>query len=99
VGVETLYNPSTGVRRYHEVENQFDARRQDWLLVGTVVKPWDESGNGEVRNILSKDYFLGHLPQVYMHEAVIDQDNNATWQQSFMDLTKKYLKTKPLPFT
>lgn len=94
VGVETLYNPSTGVRRYHEVENQFDARRQDWLLVGTVVKPWDESGNGEVRNILSKDYFLGHLPQVYMHEAVIDQDNNATWQQSFMDLDKEVPQNK-----
>lgn len=94
VGVETLYNPSTGVRRYHEVENQFDARRQDWLLVGTVVKPWDESGNGEVRNILSKDYFLGHLPQVYMHEAVIDQDNNATWQQSFIDLDKEVPQNK-----
>lgn len=94
VGVETLYNPSTGVRRYHEVENQFDARRQDWLLVGTVVKPWDESGNGEVRNILSKDYFLGHLPQVYMHEAVIDQDNNATWQQSFIDLNKEVPQNK-----
>ena len=94
VGVETLYNPSTGVRRYHEVENQFDARRQDWLLVGTVVKPWDESGNGEVRNILSEDYFLGHFPQVYMHEAVIDQENHVTWQQSFTDLNKEVPKNK-----
>lgn len=94
VGVETLYNPSTGVRRYHEVENQFDARRQDWLLVGTVVKPWDESGNGAVRNILSKDYFLGHFPQVYMHEAVIDQENHVTWQQSFTDLNKEVPKNK-----
>ena len=94
VGVETLYNPSTGVRRYHEVENQFDARRQDWLLVGTVVKPWDESGNGAVRNILSEDYFLGHFPQVYMHEAVIDQDNHVTWQQSFTDLNKEVPKNK-----
>ncbi len=94
VGVETLYNPSTGVRRYHEVEKQFEANRKEWLLVGTVVKPWDESGNGEVRNILSKDYFLGHLPQVYMHEAVIDQDNNATWQQSFIDLDKEVPQNK-----
>lgn len=89
VGVETLYNPSTGVRRYHEVEKQFEANRKEWLLVGTVVKPWDESGNGEVRNILSQDYFLYHLPQVYMHEAIIDQNKDVTWDSTFIDLDKE----------
>ena len=89
VGVETLYNPSTGVRRYHEVEKQFEANRKEWLLVGTVVKPWDESGNGEVRNILSQDYFLYHLPQVYMHEAIIDQNKDVTWDSTFIDLNKE----------
>lgn len=89
VGVETLYNPSTGVRRYHEVEKQFEANRKEWLLVGTVVKPWDESGNGEVRNILSQDYFLYHLPQVYMHEAIIDQNKDVTWESTFIDLNKE----------
>lgn len=87
VGVETLYNGTT--RRYHEVEKQFEANRNEWLLVGTVVKPWDESGNGEVRNILSKDYFLYHLPQVYMHEAIIDQNKDVTWNSTFSDLDKE----------
>ncbi len=87
VGVETLYNGTT--RRYHEVEKQFEANRKEWLLVGTVVKPWDESGNGEVRNILSQDYFLYHLPQVYMHEAIIDQNKDVTWNSTFIDLDKE----------
>ena len=87
VGVETLYNGTT--RRYHEVEKQFEANRKEWLLVGTVVKPWDESGNGEVRNILSQDYFLYHLPQVYMHEAIIDQNKDVTWDRTFIDLDKE----------
>lgn len=87
VGVETLYNGTT--RRYHEVEKQFEANRKEWLLVGTVVKPWDESGNGEVRNILSQDYFLYHLPQVYMHEAIIDQNKDVTWDSTFIDLDKE----------
>ncbi|MBQ2025168.1 MAG: hypothetical protein II215_01685, partial [Paludibacteraceae bacterium] len=89
VGVENLYNPETGIRRYHEVENRFDARRKEWLLVGTVVKPWDESGNGEVRNILSKDYYLNGLPHVYMREAVVDENNDVTWKKTFSELDKE----------
>jgi hypothetical protein len=88
VGVETLYNPTTGVRRYHEVEKSFDGRRAEWLLVGTVVKPWTDNGS-DVRNILSQDYYLNGLPHVYMHEAVIDDNNQVTWQKTFADLDKE----------
>jgi hypothetical protein len=88
VGVETLYNPTTGVRRYHEVEKSFDGRRAEWLLVGTVVKPWTDNGS-DVRNILSQDYYLNGLPHVYMHEAVIDDKNQVTWQKTFADLDKE----------
>ncbi|MED9995261.1 MAG: fibronectin type III domain-containing protein [Paludibacteraceae bacterium] len=86
VGVETLYNPTTGVRRYHEVINHFAANRDEWQLVGTVVKPWDAEHSDNVRNILSQDYFLYHLPQVYMHEAVIDENNNVSWKNTFESL-------------
>ena len=88
VGVETLYNPTTDVRRYKEVINHIDARRKEWLLVGTVVKPWTDNGD-DVRNILSQDYYLNGLPQVYMHEAVIDDNNQVTWQKTFADLDKE----------
>lgn len=86
VGVEELN--SGGVSRYDEVEQEFIARRDDWLLVGTVVKPWvtDEDGNiVDTRLIESGDYYKGHLPHVYMHEAVVE-DGNATWLNSFADL-------------
>lgn len=86
VGVEELN--SGGVSRYDEVEQEFIARRDDWLLVGTVVKPWvtDEHGNiVDTRLIESGDYYKGHLPHVYMHEAVV-KDGNATWDNSFANL-------------
>ena len=84
VGVEEL----GAMNRYTEVEQEFIARRDDWLLVGTVVKPWvtDELGNiVDTRLIQSGDYYKGHLPHVYMHEAVV-KDGNATWDNSFADL-------------
>lgn len=84
VGVEEL----GAMNRYTEVEQEFIARRDDWLLVGTVVKPWvtDERGNiVDTRLIESGDYYKGHLPHVYMHEAVV-KDDNATWLNSFADL-------------
>ena len=85
VGVEEL----GAMNRYTEVEQEFIARRDDWLLVGTVVKPWvtDELGNiVDTRLIQSGDYYKGHLPHVYMHQAVIDSKGQATWLNSFADL-------------
>ena len=88
VGVEELGEAV----RYTEVEQEFVARRNDWLLVGTVVKPWDvdEEGKQITRNVISNDYYLYHLPHVYMHEAkVVTNDENevtAEWQTSFANL-------------
>lgn len=88
VGVEELGEAV----RYTEVEQEFVARRNDWLLVGTVVKPWDvdEEGKQITRNVISNDYYLYHLPHVYMHEAkVVTNDENevtAEWQASFANL-------------
>lgn len=95
VGVEQL-----GANRYSEAEVEFTARRKDWLLVGSVVKPWelDEEGNqvfnnGEpkTRDFKSGDYYLNHLPHVYMHQARIDTDPETgdllvNWNESFAPL-------------
>ena len=86
IGVEKLI-----AENYSEAQVEFTARRNDWLLVGPVVKPWEEDENGNklttTREVVSGDYYLGHLPHVYMHEAVIDDKTNyATWQSSFADL-------------
>lgn len=93
VGVEQL-----GANRYSEAEVEFTARRKDWLLVGSVVKPWelDEEGNqvfnnGEpkTRDFKSGDYYLNHLPHVYMHEARIDTESGdvvVNWNETFAPL-------------
>lgn len=95
VGVEEL---NKGLDRYSEAEVEFTARRKDWLLVGSVVKPWelDEEGNqvfnnGEpkTRDFKSGDYYLNHLPHVYMHEARIDTESGdvvVNWNETFAPL-------------
>lgn len=95
VGVEQL-----GANRYSEAEVEFTARRKDWLLVGSVVKPWELDENGEqvldgynnkpkTRDFLSGDYYLNHLPHVYMHEARIDTESGdvvVNWNETFAPL-------------
>lgn len=94
VGVEQL-----GANRYSEAEVEFTARRKDWLLVGSVVKPWKLDENGEqvldknnkpeTRDFVSGDYYLNHLPHVYMHEARIDTESGdvvVNWNETFAPL-------------
>ena len=94
VGVEYLKD-----KNYAEVKTEFTARRHDWLLVGGVVNPFkvDEEGNVEkdsegnfvTRPMVSGDYYLGHLPHVYMHSANIGEekgDVKVGWDESFAPL-------------
>jgi hypothetical protein len=87
VGVEELNKE--GLERYTEVEQEFIARRHDWLLVGPVVKPWGD--DGKAREVVSGDYFLNDLPHVYMHRAEIKEnpkthEMEAMWNESFPEL-------------
>lgn len=94
VGVEELN--SGGRERYAEVEQEFIARRNTWLLAGAVVRPWelDDEGNivvkdgkKQTRLACSRDYYRWHVPQVYMHEATVDATTNTiTWGVEFPDL-------------
>ena len=90
VGVETL---NQDVPRYSEVEMEFTARRHDWLLVGSVVKPWDEANPGDTRNVESGDYFLYDMPHVYMHKAEAyikpNDEIEVSWHNSFPSLEVK----------
>ena len=86
VGVEYLKD-----KNYAEVKTEFTARRHDWLLVGGVVNPFkvDEEGNVVTRPMVSGDYYLGHLPHVYMHSANIGEENGDVkvgWDESFAPL-------------
>jgi hypothetical protein len=73
---------------------EFTARRHDWLLVGSVVQPWDEENYGQTRNMVSGDYYLNDLPHVYMHKAEVDinPENGqieASWESSFSNLEEE----------
>ena len=98
VGVEEL----GANNRYSEVESEFIARRNDWLLVGGVVNPFDTdeegnlvidaNGNKVSRPMVSGDYFLNYRPHVYMHSANINKsvvhadEDSVGWDESFAPL-------------
>ena len=82
IGVEKLKN---GERHYSAASIGFTAPRKQWILVGTVVKPWDKE-LGDYRNMKSGDYFItGQTPHVYMHKAEI-VDGRAMWDETFTSL-------------
>lgn len=74
-----------GTRRYAEATNHFTAGREEWILVGTVVKPFTNESKNEVRLIQSGDYYLGHMPHVYMHEAYAS-GSSVNWNNPFASL-------------
>lgn len=80
-----------GARRYVEASNHLIAGRDEWILVGTVIKPFDEDKPGQVRLVKSKDYYLYHMPHVYMRQAEIDDENveNVKWDVPFAQLTEE----------
>ena len=85
-GVENM-----GAKRYGEAQMEFVARRNEWLLVGPVVNPWDKDDEGNTlettRVMVSGDYFVpNQLPHVYMHEAYITSENKVDWDESFAPL-------------
>ena len=86
-GVEHLaVNHQGGKTKYYgNAITNFSAIRQQWILVGTVVRPWDET-IGNYRDLKSGDYYIqNQLPHVYMHEAVVE-GRSAKWDKTFTSL-------------
>jgi hypothetical protein len=78
-GVENLAG------HYVETGTNFTVGRDQWTLVGTVVKPFTDPDDptSETRNLKSGDYFIEkQTPHVYMHEAKLE-GNTAKWDQEF----------------
>ena len=89
IGVEQLAKEGK-TRRYETVSNEFVAERNKWLLVGTVVKPYNEDTEDDAtdtRYIKSGDYYLDHLPAVYMRDAIISGEESS-WNATFRDMDK-----------
>ena len=94
IGVENL-NKAGDQLRYTSAATNLVAPRSQWLLVGPVIKPFNEETKDiedDVRDIVSNDYFLNHFPAVYMKGAYLTKDNEdntvAKWDASFPDLNK-----------
>lgn len=85
-GVENLVD-ANGNKLYNQAIVHFDADRDMWLLVGNIVKPYDAK-TGTYRNVKSGDYYLNHLPQVYMHKAKVE-GNDVTWGETFASLEEE----------
>ncbi|MCQ2337260.1 MAG: hypothetical protein MJ010_08815 [Paludibacteraceae bacterium] len=62
-GVENLNKDGL---HYTSAKSHLTVQRSEWVLVGTVVKPFDGK-SGESRNVKSGDYYIAnHEPHVYM---------------------------------
>ena len=83
-GVEYL---KVGEDRFYEnAIVGFSAPRTKNILVGTVIKPWDEETQ-QYRNLKSGDYYIAnHLPHVYMRRAKMVGANAADWDEAFTSL-------------
>ena len=82
-GVEHLVN---GQDHYGSATTHFIAPRSEWILVGTIVKPWDEDNPGQTRDMKSGDYYIeNRTPNVYIHKVVLE-DGNPTWEIPFASL-------------
>ena len=90
-GVENL-READGPLRYDRAITHFDAPRDKWLLVGTVVKPFENEQTRTTRNVISRDYYMDFLPQVYMRQTVVDKDT-ISWTKTFPDLDTEVLST------
>ena len=92
-GVENLVDG--GNLRYVNAITSMTLDRDQWTLVGPVVKPFANGKDGNVREVVSGDYFLNYEPNVYMHEAVVGQDKEGnptlTWNKRFPNLDVEVL--------
>lgn len=83
-GVEYL---KVGQDRFYETAIVgFSAPRTKNILVGTVIKPWDDETK-QYRNLKSGDYYIANqLPHVYMRRAKMVGTNAADWDEAFTSL-------------
>ena len=84
-GIHNLY--SLDKLRYDEAITTMTLPRDQWTLVGPVVFPWKDDTKTETRDVISGDYFLDYVPNVYMHDALIGEGPSLTWNKSFASLS------------
>lgn len=84
IGVENLKDGNN--RYYDEAYSEIVAGRSEWILVGTVVRPFENGESGNARDVVSGDFYLNGLPHVYMHKADVS-GNSISWNDPFPDMS------------
>lgn len=73
IGVEHL-KESGNTYRYYEGINHLEADRKEWLMVGTVIRPFNDldkaatAADTTARLVKSGDFYRNHLPHIYMQK-------------------------------
>ncbi|MEE0973347.1 MAG: T9SS type A sorting domain-containing protein, partial [Paludibacteraceae bacterium] len=85
IGVEQLAQEGK-TPRYTQASTELIVPRKKWILVGPIIRPFDE--NGKASDMLSGHYYKDQqLPHVWMHEAIMS-DDTVSWKNPFPDLNK-----------
>lgn len=93
------YDDGTEVRRYQSASTQYVADRGVYKLTGAMIKPFSNSAQTAVRNVMSGDYYLNKMPQVHMKQASVDntvEDGNVSWDVPFASLAEEITPDKQM---
>lgn len=72
IGVENL---NSGTLRYTGASNSLTARRNEWVLVGGVIKPFASGHSGDAREVQSGDFYIAdQKPHVYMQQFTVESN-------------------------
>lgn len=90
IGVEHL-KESGNTYRYYEGINHLEAGRKEWLMVGTVIRPFNDAAKAATaadstsRLVKSGDFYKNHLPHVYMQKFGYN-GTSIDWDSPFTQL-------------
>ena len=83
IGVEQLAAEGK-TERYTQASTELIVPRKKWILVGPIIRPFDE--NGKASDMLSGHYYKDQqLPHVWMHKAKMS-GKSVSWENPFPNL-------------
>lgn len=78
-GIENLNGD--GTLRYTRANNSMEVRRNEWVLVGGVIKPFVSGNSGSVRDVQSGDFYItDQKPHVYMQHFTVSGTSTPTFK-------------------
>ncbi len=96
MGVENL-KESSGTYRYRSTRTQVTVKPKEWVLVGSVVRPFEDKEKAfapttlpkdtTARSTQSGDFYMNNLPHVYMQQFTVNESTgDVSWGYPFTEL-------------